>query len=89
LLGIGILSGLFHRFVNYFQVLILVVMNSVGIVSGEGTISDPAGLLIMNLPTIMCAIIIARYGPGAWALSLPQEKAKASEAEKRLSDFDG
>lgn len=89
LLGIGILSGLFHRFVNYFQVLILVVMNSVGIVSGEGTISDPAGLLIMNLPTIMCAIIIARYGPGAWALSLPRGKAKASEAEKRLSDIDG
>ncbi len=44
-------------------------MNSIGIVGGEGTISNPAGLLIMNLPTILCAIIVARYGPGAWALA--------------------
>lgn len=78
LLGIGILSGLFHRFVNYFQVFILLVMNCIGIVSGEGTIGNPAGLLIMNLPTILCAIAVARYGPGAWALALPRSKAKAT-----------
>lgn len=76
LLGIGILSGLFHRFVNYFQVFILIVMNSVGIVGGEGSISNPAGLLIMNLPTILCAIIVARHGPGAWALRLRPLKAR-------------
>lgn len=76
LLGIGILSGLFHRFVNYFQVFILIAMNSVGIVGGEGSISNPAGLLIMNLPTILCAIIVARYGPGAWALRLRPLKAR-------------
>ncbi len=79
LLGIGILSGLFHRFVNYFQVFILVAMNSIGIVGGEGSISNPAGLLIMNLPTILCAIIVARYGPGAWALSFPRSRVKAVE----------
>jgi len=79
LLGIGILSGLFYRFVNYFQVFILILMNSVGIVSGEGSISNPAGLLIMNFPTILCAIIVARYGPGLWALRLPRMKAKSTE----------
>lgn len=71
LLAVGILSGLFHRFVNYFQVFILIAMNSIGIVSGEGTIADPAGLLIMNLPTVMCGIAVAKYGPGAWSLRLP------------------
>ena len=85
LLGIGILSGLFHRFVNYFQMFILIAMNSIGIVGGEGSISNPAGLLIMNLPTILCAIIVARYGPGAWALRLRRVEAKvedpATEAE--------
>lgn len=83
LLGIGILSGLFYRFVNYFQVFILVVMSGVGIVSGEGSISNPAGPLIMNLPAILCAIIVARHGPGAWALTFPRLKAKASAAQTK------
>ncbi len=77
LLGLGILSGLFYRFVNYFQVFILIAMNSIGIVGGEGSISNPAGLLIMNLPTILCAIIVARYGPGAWALRLRPVKDRS------------
>jgi len=91
LLGIGILSGLFHRFVNYFQVFILLAMNSVGIVSGEGSISDPAGLLIMNLPTIVCGIIVAIYGPGAFSLRLPRfmkKKQKAADSSVESSEGD-
>lgn len=88
LLGIGIISGLFHRFVNYFQVFILLAMNTIGIVSGEGSISNPAGLLIMNLPTILCAIIIARLGPGAWALRFPfvSNSVKQSVEAKKVDD---
>lgn len=68
LLAVGILSGLFHKFVNYFQIAVIVLMNIIGIIFGGGTIEHPAGLLLSNIPTILCALAVAHYGPGACAL---------------------
>lgn len=68
LLAAGILSGLLNRFVSYFQIGIILLMNTIGIIYGGGAIKDPLGLIIMNLPVIMCALMVARYGPGAYSI---------------------
>lgn len=70
LLALGILSGLFFRFVNYFQIFIVLAMNVVGGISSGGEIPHPYGLLISNLPLVMCAAVLVHYGPGAFALRL-------------------
>ncbi|MDP3506623.1 MAG: DoxX-like family protein [Candidatus Melainabacteria bacterium] len=70
LLGIGIVSGLFYRFVSYFQIFIILLMNLIGSVGGGGAIAHPFGLIVSNLPTIMCALVVAANGPGAFALRL-------------------
>lgn len=69
LLAFGILSGLFHRFVSYFQIGVIILMNIIGIVFGGGAIADPLGLIISNLPTLACAWLVALYGPGAYSLN--------------------
>ncbi|MDR3614263.1 MAG: DoxX-like family protein [Candidatus Obscuribacterales bacterium] len=69
LLALGIASGLFYRFVSYFQITVILLMNLIGSISG-GAISHPFGLVISNLPTIMCAMVVANYGPGAYSLTL-------------------
>lgn len=74
LLACGIISGLFYRFVSFFQIGIILLMNVVGSVFGGGTIPHPFGLIISNLPTIMCALIVAQYGPGSYALKIPTNK---------------
>ena len=68
LLALGILSGLFFRFVNYFQIFIVLAMNLVGGISSGGEIPHPFGLIISNLPLIMCALVLIHFGPGALAL---------------------
>lgn len=68
LLGLGILSGLLHRFVSFFQITIVLLMNVIGGFFGGGTVEHPFGLIISNLPTVMCATVVAMYGPGAFAL---------------------
>ena len=70
LLGVGIVSGLCYRFVSYFQIIIILLMNLIGSIFGGGAIQHPFGLIISNLPTIMCAVIVATCGPGAYALKL-------------------
>jgi uncharacterized membrane protein YphA (DoxX/SURF4 family) len=70
LLGIGILSGLFHRFVSYFQIIVILLMNVCGAIFGGGAIQHPFGLVISNLPTIACATVVLIYGPGAYSLKL-------------------
>lgn len=63
LLALGIWSGLLNRFVSIFQLAILVVMNSIGIVF-SGAIAEPLGLLVQNLPMFFCIVIVAIYGAG-------------------------
>lgn len=75
LLAMGVLSGLFWRAVAWFQIVLLVTMNAIGIVSSGGTaIPDPLGLVIKNLPLLMCIALIGLYGPGAWALKLRRDE---------------
>jgi uncharacterized membrane protein YphA (DoxX/SURF4 family) len=72
LLAVGILSGLFYRFVSIFQIAIVIAMNLVGIICGGGNIQNPVGLIVTNLPLIMCALAIALYGPGEFSIKLGQ-----------------
>ncbi len=68
LLALGVLSGLWPRFVNGFQIGLLVVMNVCGIIFGGGAIERPVGLLIANLPLIACASMVIALGPGRFAM---------------------
>lgn len=71
LLALGVLSGWFWRALSVFQIVLLVTMNTIGIISSGGTaIPDPVGLVIKNLPLLMCIALIGLYGPGAWAWKL-------------------
>ncbi|MDJ1497671.1 DoxX-like family protein [Cytophagaceae bacterium DM2B3-1] len=63
LLAIGILSGLYYRFVSWFQIGLILLMNIIGILF-SGAIEAPLGLLITNLPLLCCAYIVGEYGPG-------------------------
>lgn len=63
LLTLGIWSGLFNRFVSIFQLVVLIVMNSIGIIF-SGAIAEPLGLFVQNLPLFFCIIIVAIYGAG-------------------------
>ena len=54
LLAIAVLTGLFARPLALFQIIILLTMNLIGILFGHGTIADPIGLLIHNLPLLLC-----------------------------------
>ena len=71
MIGAAVLSGLFHRLVSGFQIILLLAMNLTGILFGGGNVTNPAGLLIGNLPLIMCILAIGLYGPGAWSLTRP------------------
>lgn len=74
LLAVGILSGLFHRFVSYFQIAVIFIMNVAGAIFGGGAIAHPFGLIVSNLPTMMCALIVALRGPGAFSLSFKKNE---------------
>ena len=71
LLGLAVLSGLYWRFIAWFQGVLLVVMNITGILFGGGQIAQPIGLLIHNLPLLLCIALLSIYGPGEPALKLP------------------
>lgn len=71
LLGLGVLSGLFPRFIACFQIILLLTMNGIGILFGGGKIANPVGLLIHNLPFLACIACLGLYGPGPFSLTLP------------------
>lgn len=79
LLALGVLSGLFWRPLAWFQLALLVAMNAIGILKGGNAISDPAGLLIRNLPFVLCIVIVGLYGPGAVALSFSRRESTARD----------
>ncbi len=62
-LALGIWSGLFNRFVSWFQFGVLLVMNSIAILF-SGAIAQPADLIVQNLPLLGCIVVVALYGPG-------------------------
>lgn len=65
LLALAIASGRASTPVNVLQIILLLGMNAAGIL-GSGEIARPAGLLISNLPLVLCAAMIAWGGPGRW-----------------------
>lgn len=62
LLGVGALSAILWRFVTWFQIGLLVTMNTIGILSGG--VEHPAALIVGNLPLLACMLVILRCGPG-------------------------
>lgn len=74
LLGLAVLSGLFARFMAWFQGLLLIAMNLTGILFGGGQIAQPVGLLIHNLPLLVCIALLGVCGPGQPVLKLPGRK---------------
>jgi len=66
LLAVAILSGLFARPLAWFQISILIVMNLTGIFFGNNTIEQPIGLLIKNMPLLLCMGLVGLYGAGCW-----------------------
>lgn len=64
LLAFGVWSGLYYQFVSWFQLAVLLAMNSVAILF-SGTIQEPVQLLFQNLPLLFCMLIAALYGPGS------------------------
>lgn len=68
LLALGVLSGVWHRFLAVFQIALLVAMNALGILFGGGAIERPLRLVVQNLPFILCVALLGLHGPGALAL---------------------
>ena len=68
LLALGVLSGLLHRWIALFQIVLIVAMNVSGILFGGGEIAHPAGLIIGNLPLLFCIALVGLYGPGSYAI---------------------
>jgi uncharacterized membrane protein YphA (DoxX/SURF4 family) len=65
LLGLGVLSGRYDRFLAWFQGVLLVLMNAIGILFAGSAISDPVGLVIHNLPLLVCIVVLGVYGSGS------------------------
>jgi hypothetical protein len=70
-LGMGVLSGLYHRFLAWFQAVVLVLMNGIGVLFAGAAIPDPLGLVIHNLPLLLCILILGMHGPGSWTWPHP------------------
>jgi uncharacterized membrane protein YphA (DoxX/SURF4 family) len=68
LLALGVLSGLFARPLAAAQILLLLAMNGAGIAWGDGSIAHPIGLILKNLPFLMCIYLVGRFGPGDYSL---------------------
>ena len=68
LLALGFWSGLAPKLTAWTGIVALLAMNLVGILGGGGTIADPIGLLIHNLPLWCCMGAIAFFGAGKMTL---------------------
>ena len=67
LLGLGVLSGLYARPLAWLQGVLLVLMNGIGIAFSGGAIADPVGLVLRNLPLLLCIAALGIHGPGSLA----------------------
>jgi uncharacterized membrane protein YphA (DoxX/SURF4 family) len=74
LLGLGVLSGRFDRFLAWFQGTVLVLMNVIGILFAGKAIADPVGLVIHNLPLLLCIVVLGLYDPGSSAARRAADK---------------
>jgi uncharacterized membrane protein YphA (DoxX/SURF4 family) len=63
MLATAIWSGLFNRYVSWFQFGILLATNFIAILF-SGAIAQPMQLIFQNLTMYFCIVIMAIYGPG-------------------------
>lgn len=84
LMGLGVLTGRYPRFLAWFQGSVLVLMNGAGIAFSHGAIADPVGLVLRNLPLLLCIIGLGLHRPPKRPLpgdvpevSPPQRPAKS------------
>lgn len=61
LLGLAVLGGFRPRFLAWVQMGLLLAMNGTGVVFGKGSIDDPLGLLVKNLPFALCIVMLGLY----------------------------
>lgn len=73
-LGLGVLTGLYYRFLAWIQALLLVLMNGIGILIAGKAIADPLGLVIHNLPLLLCIAVLGTCGPGPFALQYSRQR---------------
>jgi len=63
-LGVFVLSGLFPKFLAWFQASVLVAMNGAGILFGAGAIPDPIGMIAANLPFFLAILLSVKQPDG-------------------------
>lgn len=72
-LAIWIASGWRYLWAMGLQTIGVVLLNLGGILFGG--YADPAGLLIGNLPIVMCGLIGMSFGSGRWRSVMNKEKS--------------
>jgi len=72
LFAVIILSGFFHRFISWLQLLILLFIGLMALLTNA--VRNPASTIVNNLPLIMCILLVAFYGPGWAAIQLNKRK---------------
>ncbi len=61
MLAFGVLAGWSPRLLAGVQILMLVGMDSVGILLGKGTLTDPVSVIVRNLPFLVCILLVGQY----------------------------
>jgi len=62
LLGLAVLSGFFPRSVAAFQIVLILAMNLTAIIGSGGAIREPMGLLLGNMPLLLCIALVGWHG---------------------------
>ena len=63
LIGVAVLAALWPRSIAAVQVALVVAMNTLGILFGGGAIERPIGLIVRNLPFLVCVMLLGIYRP--------------------------
>jgi hypothetical protein len=82
MLAFGVLIGWSPRFLAGVQVLLLLAMDSTGIALGKGALADPAGLIIKNLPFLLCILFVGLYDGSP---AKPTKRAPTPRAKRKPS----
>jgi len=64
LLGLATLIGLWTRPLAWFQVALVLAVSLLAI--SNGAVSNPAALIVADLPFFACLGMLAIHGPGCW-----------------------
>ena len=64
LIGVAVLAAIWPRSIAAVQVALVVAMNTGGILFGGGAIDRPIGLIVQNLPFLVCVILLGAWSTG-------------------------